>query len=117
MNLFTAHVGRAFPRLRWLSLALGLACITPGSAQAQLPMAGSFGVHDPSTMIKEGSTYHLFGDGQGILILSSTNLRDWTSNQYVFPNGPPAWTTGTVPDFTGYFWAPDIVYTNGQYYL
>lgn len=68
-------------------------------------------------MIKEGNTYHMFGDGQGILILSSTDLRNWTSNQFVFPNSPPAWTTSTVPNFTGYFWAPDIVYTNGQYYL
>ena len=83
--------------------------------RAQLPLYGDFGIHDPSTLIKDGNRYYTFGTGDGIRILSSTNLRDWSASR-VFTT-PPAWTTTAVPAFTGTFWAPDIAYFNGKYHL
>ncbi len=74
-------------------------------------------VHDPSRLIKDGAFYYNFGDGQGINVSFTSDLRDWNYASPVFPGSPPAWTTNAVPGFTGYFWAPDIVYLNGQYYL
>ena len=50
--------------------------------------------------------------------ITSTDLRNWTATSTVFPSAtPPAWTTKNIPGFTGYFWAPDIAYFNGQYNL
>ena len=85
------------------------------AASAQLPVLGTVGSHDPSTMIKNGASYFVYSDGQGISVLTTTNLRDWTAASAVFPSGPPAWTSNAVPTFTGYFWAPDIAYFNGRY--
>jgi hypothetical protein len=80
-------------------------------------VVGYASVHDPSRMIKDGSFYYFFGDGQGINVSYSSDLRDLNYANPVFSGSPPAWTTNAVPGFTGYFWAPDIVYLNGQYYL
>ena len=100
----------------WLALLLSL----PGlaiRAQAQLPVLGTVGSHDPSTMIKNGASYFVYSDGQGISGLTTTDLRNWNSTSAIFPGGPPAWTSNAVPTFTGYFWAPDIAYFNGRYNL
>lgn len=83
--------------------------------RAQLPVFGDTGIHDPSALIKQNGRYYTFGTGDGIRILSSTNLRDWTASR-VF-NAPPAWTTTAVPSFTGNFWAPDVAYFNGRYHV
>ncbi len=100
----------------WLAMLLflsGLALRAP----AQMPFTGSYFLHDPSTMIKSGSSYFIYGDGQGISGITSTDLRNWSSTAAVFPGSPPAWTTNDIPAFTGYFWAPDIAYFNGSYHL
>ena len=108
---------------------LTLFCLPP--ARAQLPMYGSFYLHDPGTMIKDGTNYYIYGDGQGILGIKSADLRNWTAAATVFPSGPPPWTSNDLPAFTnvvsgttnitaafsGYFWAPDIAYFNGSYHL
>ncbi len=96
-------------------LALGflLACAAPLSAQ--LPLSGDYGIHDPSTLIKEGNRYYTFGTGDGIRILSSTDMRAWTASR-IFAT-PPDWTTLAVPSFTGTFWAPDVAYFNGRYHV
>src|SRR5262245_23793577 len=74
--------------------------------------------HDPSTMIKSGSgRYYVFRTDQGISINTSLDRLNWSNGGKVFPSGPPAWTTNAVPGFTGFFWAPDIVYLFGQYHL
>jgi arabinan endo-1,5-alpha-L-arabinosidase len=83
----------------------------------QLPFYGDYYLHDPSPLIKSGGSYFLYGDGQGISGITSTDLRNWSAVSPVFPGNPPAWTTNAVPDFTGYFWAPDAAYFNGQYYM
>jgi len=68
-------------------------------------------------MIKGGANYFVFGDGQGISGITSSDLRNWTAVNAIFPAGPPAWTSNSVPGFTGYFWAPDNAYFNGRYNL
>jgi arabinan endo-1,5-alpha-L-arabinosidase len=79
------------------------------------PVLGYTYVHDPGTMIKEGGFYYIFGDGQGINVSYSTDMRNWNSANPVFPGNPPAWTTNAVSGFTGYFWAPDEAWFNGRY--
>lgn len=82
-----------------------------------MPFYGDYYLHDPSPLIKSGNSYFLYGDGQGISGITSSDLRNWSGISPVFPGNPPAWTTNAVPDFTGYFWAPDVAYFNGQYYM
>lgn len=72
-------------------------------------------VHDP-VMIKERETFYLFSTGKGISVFASTDMQSWTKQPAVFEN-PPQWTKETVLDFKGHFWAPDISYFDGQYYL
>lgn len=72
-------------------------------------------VHDP-VMAKHKGTYYLFATGRGIAVWSSIDLTEWKRESPVF-NAPPAWTIAAVPTFKGHFWAPDISYHNGQYYL
>ncbi|MGA9451450.1 MAG: family 43 glycosylhydrolase, partial [Verrucomicrobiia bacterium] len=81
------------------------------------PLYGYDYVHDPGTMIYDGVHYYVFGDGQGIGAIYSTDMRNWNYANPVFPGNPPAWTTNAVPGFTGYFWAPDEAYFNGRYNL
>ena len=102
----------------WLTLlagALGFGGLAV--ARAQLPFYGTYFLHDPSTLIKSGSSYFIYGDGQGISGVTSTDLRNWAAVSPVFSGNPPAWTTNAVSGFTGYFWAPDIAYFNGRYNL
>ncbi|HEU6448235.1 MAG TPA: family 43 glycosylhydrolase [Verrucomicrobiae bacterium] len=82
-----------------------------------MPFYGNYYLHDPGTMIKDDGNYFIYGDGQGISGMKSSDLRNWSGTGAVFPNGPPAWTSNSVPGFTGYFWAPDIAYFNGRYNL
>jgi hypothetical protein len=79
-------------------------------------LRGSLGVHDPSAVIKCGNIYYVYSTGQGIPSKSSADTIYWVTGPSVFAN-PPSWTTNAVPGFTGNFWAPDIHYFNGQYYL
>jgi len=81
------------------------------------PVFGYTYVHDPGTMIYDGVHYYVFGDGQGINVSYSTDMRNWNYTSPVFPGNPPPWTTNAVPGFTGYFWAPDEAYFNGRYNL
>jgi arabinan endo-1,5-alpha-L-arabinosidase len=84
----------------------------------QMPFYGNYFLHDPGTMIKNNGSYFIYGDGQGISGITSTDLRNWGAASAVFPPAnPPAWTTNAVPGFTGYFWAPDNAYFNGRYNL
>ena len=95
-----------------------LAALTcAGQAVGPFPLYGNYFLHDPGTLIKDGGNYFIYGDGQGIDGLTTTDLRNWAAITPVFPSGPPAWTTNNIPGFAGYFWAPDIAYFNGQYNL
>ncbi len=82
-----------------------------------MPFFGNYFLHDPSPVIQNGTNYFIYGDGQGISGIKSSDRRNWVVIPAVFPGNPPAWTTNAVPGFTGYFWAPDVVFMNGQYYM
>ncbi|HEX4342878.1 MAG TPA: arabinan endo-1,5-alpha-L-arabinosidase, partial [Verrucomicrobiae bacterium] len=85
---------------------------------AQEALVGNLSIHDPSTMIKEGNRYYIFYTGQDIGMKWSSNRVNWTQGPNVFSNtNRPTWTTNAVPGFGSDFWAPDITFTNGRYYL
>ena len=87
--------------------------LNPAKAQEN-----SFTTHDPSTILKEASTYWYFSTGNGIQTVSSTDLRNWTVSRPVFEKGSwPSWIDSTVRGFKGHFWAPDCIRMNGRYYL
>ncbi|MGH8022956.1 MAG: LamG-like jellyroll fold domain-containing protein, partial [Limisphaerales bacterium] len=91
----------------------------PGSGNLErMPFYGVPFLHDPGTMRKEGDSYFIFGDGNGIAGITSTDLRNWSPAAAVFPAGPPSWTTNAVPGGTpNYFWAPDLAYFNGLWHI
>jgi Glycosyl hydrolases family 43/Concanavalin A-like lectin/glucanases superfamily len=113
-------ISRAWPKSSGCLLgllAVKMAAVCFGQAVGPFPMYGNYYLHDPGTMIKDGTHYFIYGDGQGISGISSTDLRNWGAVNPVFPGAPPPWTTNAVIGFTGYFWAPDIAYFNGRYNL
>jgi arabinan endo-1,5-alpha-L-arabinosidase len=79
---------------------------------------GTYGIHDPSSIIKCGDTYWIYGTGNGIFTMYSNDLVKWTTGSTPFAPGTyPSWVKSYVPDFGGNFWAPECFYMNGKYYL
>jgi hypothetical protein len=69
-------------------------------------------------MIKCGSRYYIFSTGNNIPSKSSADRINWSAGPTVFTTPTrPAWISNAVPAFTGSLWAPDIMFTNGLYYL
>ncbi|MFA0964418.1 arabinan endo-1,5-alpha-L-arabinosidase [Roseivirga sp. BDSF3-8] len=93
-------------------ILLSILCLVAITVRAQ---SLDLRVHDP-VMIKEDGTYYLFCTGRGISMFSSTDMKEWKEEKPVFDEAP-AWTTEAVSDFRGHFWAPDISYYDGKYYL
>ncbi|HVW22443.1 MAG TPA: family 43 glycosylhydrolase [Opitutaceae bacterium] len=98
-----------------LGLAAALFCLLAARAGAadgpRIPM------HDP-VICRENGVYHIFATGPGIAAWSSPDLEHWTREKPVFAE-PPAWIARALPTYrprSGY-WAPDISYHDGQYYL
>ena len=81
-----------------------------------LAISGQTFIHDPSTIVRDGARFFIFGTGPGIRTKSSSDLINWTMGNPVFAE-PPAWTTNAVPGFNGYFWAPDVVRVHGKFFL
>ena len=75
-----------------------LAVVCQGQASGPFPLYGDYGLHDPGTLIKDGTNYYIYGDGQGILGKTTPDLRNWTGVSPVFTN-PPAWTTNSSTKF------------------
>lgn len=111
-----------------LLLALGLACWvqlwaqqTAGApanrARVQVgDITTDPGVRDPC-MAKEGDTYYAYVTGGGIQVWSSKDMKTWKKEPSVFSTAP-AWVAQRLPSFKGLgFWAPDLSYHNGQWYL
>ena len=79
---------------------------------------GTNGMHDPSTIIKHEGVYHVYGTGDQIAHLTSTDLINWTAAPPVFPTGTwPAWINQYVAGFEGFFWAPEVIFMDGKYYM
>src|SRR4051812_42765468 len=92
-----------------------ISLIVPGYSSANF---GSNGIHDPSSIVKLNGVYHVYGTGNQITHLTSTDLVNWTAATSVFAAGTyPSWITTYVPGFAGNFWAPEIVNVNGVFYL
>ncbi len=100
----------------WLVIAASVLAGMGADGGTPAMIRGNLGIHDPSTVIKCKNLYYIFGTGQGILSKSSPDHVFWTGGPSVFAS-PPPWTTNAVPGFTGFFWAPDIIFLNNQYYL
>jgi arabinan endo-1,5-alpha-L-arabinosidase len=64
--------------------------------------------------------YWIFTTGDGVWAMSSSNANfaDWRVEPTVFPRGTwPSWISNYVSGFQGFFWAPDVMFMNNQYYL
>ena len=101
-----------------LLVTLFLALRLPATAApfTPWPLTGNTIIHDPSTIIRQGTNYYLFGTGPGLRTKSSPDLTNWFVTGPVFQHFP-VWTTQYVPDFHGTAWAPDIIRVHDQYYL
>ncbi|MFB6319426.1 family 43 glycosylhydrolase [Saccharicrinis sp. FJH54] len=80
------------------------------------------GIHDPSSIVKCKDRYWIFGTGDGIYSMYSTDLVTWKSGPTPFTKTDfPAWILNyaktSTAEFEGNFWAPDIIYMNDRYYL
>ena len=93
-----------------------LAAFTAGDRLASAELSGQTFIHDPSTVIRDGTNYYVFGTGWGIRIKSSGDLTHWENTGSVFRR-PPEWTLNVAPEFRGFIWAPDIIRVNGKYLL
>jgi arabinan endo-1,5-alpha-L-arabinosidase len=100
---------------------LALLVLLAGAWLASVPahaLQGALGIHDPSTIVKSGNTYWVFGTGDGIACKYSTDLINWTDAKSVYTKTVyPSWINPKVPGFAGTFWAPECIFMNGKYYL
>ena len=71
---------------------------------------------DPSTIVKRGDTYWIYGTGLGTAQFSSKDKVHWTFRGPCLPNAPD-WLERTVPGNKNYAWAPDVRYFDGRYWL
>ena len=114
MFVFTAVLAAIFP-------APAVCAQRPAPTPQVIAVTGDVeGAHDPS-IIKEGSTWYLFGtatepkrDGE-LPVRCSQDLHHWNRCGYVLP-GVPQWIQKESPE-TKELWAPDISYFDGQYHL
>src|SRR5690606_41442009 len=98
---------RKFKLITILTLLLHVVILVNLNAQERL-----IGSHDP-VAIREGDYYYVFATGNGISVMRSADMKNWTRLSPVFKT-PPQWTTETIHAFEGYIWAPDIIRHNGQ---
>jgi arabinan endo-1,5-alpha-L-arabinosidase len=99
-------------------LILSAAAIMSRAADEFIPQAlsGQTFIHDPSSIIADKGVFYIYGTGLRIPVKTSPDLVHWHNAKSVFFR-PPKWTKVVVPDFNGFFWAPDIIQLRGQYYL
>jgi arabinan endo-1,5-alpha-L-arabinosidase len=71
--------------------------------------------HDP-VIVREFSFFYLFSTGQGILAKRSRDLVTWEFLPPVF-SSRPAWAVKELPGSTADFWAPDVSFHDGTWYL
>ncbi len=100
-----------------IAAAVLLVYVLQTSAQYINPLKGDIGIHDP-VMIKQGSTYYVFGTGNRIAMKSSTDRINWKNRGSAFSSGAESWSKALVPGNNGSdMWAPDISFRNNKYWL
>lgn len=99
---------------RLMTLACILFCATTTQA---LTLTGLQNAHDPGTITKDTDTYFNFTTGTGIWYSTSTDLINWTGGPAPVFSTYPAWISSKISNFSGSFWAPDVIFMNGYYYL
>lgn len=100
-------------------LALLVGFVQAGGRAADfqpLAPAGQTFTHDPSSIVADGGKFYSFGTLHGIRVLSSPDLIHWTNEPVVFKT-PPGWTRNVAPGFDGHIWAPDIIQSQGKFFL
>ncbi|MFO1486944.1 MAG: arabinan endo-1,5-alpha-L-arabinosidase [Verrucomicrobiota bacterium] len=103
----------------WASVVLIVSATKATAADPRvesLAVRGQTFIHDPSSIIKDGDRYFVFGTRRGIAVRSSPDLLTWTNEPSVFFR-LPEWTTHVAPGFDGFFWAPDVIRLNGRFFL
>ena len=108
-------------RSQIISLFSGLLVLAGAALGAEtnftpFALEGQTFIHDPSTIVRDGTNYFLFGTGPGIHTKSSPDLIHWENGDPVFRT-PPEWANKFSPPFRSSFWAPDVVRVNGKFYL
>lgn len=109
--------------MRLYFVSMLFACCAPAIALAgaadftpTVDLQGQTFIHDPSTIVKDGTNYYIFGTGPGIRTKSSPDLTNWAAGDSVFRERV-AWAGDFVPDYHGSVWAPDVVRVRGKFYL
>ena len=90
-------------------------CAAVYAASYVNPLKGDLGVHDP-VMIKEGTTYRIYFTGTNIASKTSSDRITWKNTGSGLAS--PSWIKTYVPGNNGSdFWAPDISFRDGKYWL
>jgi arabinan endo-1,5-alpha-L-arabinosidase len=98
-------------------LLAGLGLWVLSFTASAISLSGLINSHDPGTITKDGNTYFHFTTGTGIWYSTSTNLTTWTGGPSPVFTTYPSWIYNKVSNFSGSFWAPDVIQMNGYYYL
>lgn len=73
-------------------------------------------VHDPVMAKGEDNRYYIFSTGNGVGVMSSSDLKTWQPEKSVF-TAAPQWAVDSIRGYRGHTWAPDISYHNGRWLL
>ena len=73
-------------------------------------------VRDPSTIVKRGDTYWIYGTGRGTEQFSSKDKLHWIDRGSALPT-PPDWLAKASPESKNEVWAPDVHFYHGKYWL
>ncbi len=110
------HVLKRFIVKQRLFLVLFFICsVLPAFAQQESdstytnPVAGDIRMGDPFVLLHDG-TYYLYGTTRHFGCWRSDNLVDWTY-------AGPAYQTDQNPWATGSFWAPEVHFYHGKFYM
>lgn len=111
------RVFRPFSAFRPLPALLLLLCALLLGLPPAWAVETDLTVHDPSTVVKSGGTYWVYGTGRGLPQFSSPDRLHWTFQGPVF-EAAPAWVADTVPANRGNnVWAPDVHFFHGLWHL
>ena len=99
------------------NLLAALCLLVCAASASSIELAGLKNAHDPGTITKDGDTYFNFTTGTGIWYSTSKDLVTWSGGPGPVFTTYPAWIKNKIPNFSGSFWAPDLIRMTGYYYL